>query len=147
MHFSFQFEHGRFEAYKVFCVNQVPASELFVQLKQRNARFAVVMSQCEANINESKGFGLPSFLLKGIECVYQVCRHILLASDAVFIPDEHSMSVFPRFFFVCSVFVQCLNLLSIDVDVATLWCVVLFCHAYIQACSACSSTAPCCLKS
>eukprot|EP00042_Codosiga_hollandica_P048981 m.559834 g.559834 ORF g.559834 m.559834 type:complete len:642 (+) comp57781_c0_seq3:539-2464(+) len=61
------FERRCFEAYKEFCVNQIPASELYLQLKQSNSKFAEVMGKCDSNTAESKGFNLPSFLLKGMQ--------------------------------------------------------------------------------
>eukprot|EP00049_Salpingoeca_infusionum_P011517 m.200328 g.200328 ORF g.200328 m.200328 type:complete len:668 (+) comp14958_c0_seq6:177-2180(+) len=60
-------KRNRFDVYITFCANQNPACELYLELKSINPRFAQVMSNCEARIEESGGFDLPAFLLKGMQ--------------------------------------------------------------------------------
>ena len=61
------FAGQRFDAYLQFCANQLPASELYGALKEKNAAFTKVMATCQAKTAESKGFDLPAFLLKGMQ--------------------------------------------------------------------------------
>lgn len=62
-----QLKHRNFDPFLKFCVNQLPASELYFNLKQSNPRFAELMKASESNIRVSKGFDLPAFLLKGMQ--------------------------------------------------------------------------------
>ncbi|EGD76126.1 hypothetical protein PTSG_00833 [Salpingoeca rosetta] len=64
---SSQLDEHKFDAYLTFCANQTPAIEVYTQQKGDNARFAEVMAQCDAKVEESGGFDLPSFLLKGMQ--------------------------------------------------------------------------------
>eukprot|EP00730_Choanoeca_flexa_P002712 TRINITY_DN11142_c0_g1_i3.p1 TRINITY_DN11142_c0_g1~~TRINITY_DN11142_c0_g1_i3.p1 ORF type:complete len:614 (+),score=115.68 TRINITY_DN11142_c0_g1_i3:23-1864(+) len=54
----------RFKPYVQFCANQDAACRLVAELFASNPRFRQCMQECEANIAESQGFGLGSFLLK-----------------------------------------------------------------------------------
>lgn len=60
-------ERHKFDVYLTFCANQTLAIEIVAQQKKNNARFADVMARCEAKVEESGGFDLPSFLLKGMQ--------------------------------------------------------------------------------
>eukprot|EP00039_Didymoeca_costata_P033453 m.42405 g.42405 ORF g.42405 m.42405 type:complete len:631 (+) comp9879_c0_seq1:277-2169(+) len=61
------FSGQRFDAYESFCANQLPASELYSLLCEKNTEFDQVMKECVANTQESRGFDLPAFLLKGMQ--------------------------------------------------------------------------------
>lgn len=64
---SQQLQDQKFDVYIEFCSNQKPAIEVYSTQKAQNSHFAAVMAQCEAKIEESGGFDLPSFLLKGMQ--------------------------------------------------------------------------------
>lgn len=61
------FAGKRFDAYEQFCANQLPASELYTALKEKNPAFVMKMDECVAKTQESRGFDLPAFLLKGMQ--------------------------------------------------------------------------------
>ena len=59
------FSGNQFDVYEQFCANQLPASELYTALKAKSPEFVKVMNSCVGNTQESRGFDLPAFLLKG----------------------------------------------------------------------------------
>lgn len=85
------FSGNQFDVYEQFCANQLPASELYTALKAKSPEFVKVMNSCVGNTQESRGFDLPAFLLKGMQRLLKY--HPLLQQILKRTKDENVVQV------------------------------------------------------
>eukprot|EP00056_Hartaetosiga_gracilis_P002061 m.50541 g.50541 ORF g.50541 m.50541 type:complete len:309 (-) comp10888_c0_seq7:27-953(-) len=60
-------KESKFDVYIEFCAGQTEAIELYEHLNRNNSEFSQTMRTCEQKVEESGGFNLPAFLLKGMQ--------------------------------------------------------------------------------